>query len=81
MSKHLLEATATYKMGHQRFKARFAVIGRNIARIEEVPAEIPENADGALARIQLAHGESIFVTEQFEPLVEAWRETLDSPGG
>jgi hypothetical protein len=55
-----------------------AIIARNIARIEAVPPELPEYADGVLTRIQFPHGEYVYVREPYEDVITAWEATLES---
>jgi len=79
MSKHLIVVTAAYKMGHQRFKCKLQIVGRNILRIEEIPPDIPENQElGVNTRIQTSIGEYISVVEEYETVVAEWAETLES---
>ena len=78
MDNHLVEATVVYKMGHQVFKAKMAIIGRNVQAIEEVPMEVPEYTDGALSRIRFPNGEGLFVADPYDTLKEKWIESLQS---
>lgn len=78
MLKHLLHVTPIYKLGHLRFTVKAAIIGRNINRIEHVPADAPEFVEGALTRIQLPTGEWLGVTEPYEEVVAEWEKTLES---
>ena len=75
--KHILELTALYKMGHQRLSAPIGIIGRNICRIEKVPEELPDFSDGCNTRVQLAHGESLYVAQPYEEVLASWHEALE----
>lgn len=79
MTKHTISVTAAYKMGHQRFKCKLVLIGRNILRIEEIPPDVPENQElGVNTRIQTSVGEFISVVEEYDVVIAEWLETLES---
>jgi hypothetical protein len=75
--KHIIELTAKYKMGHQQFAAPVSVIARNILRVDRVPEEVPEFADGCNAVVQTSIGERFHVAEKYEAVVSLWHEALE----
>jgi len=76
--KHLLQATAHYKTGgHQTFRVRITLIGRNINCIEEVPLETPEYLDGVLCRLELPNGRWVLLTDKYQDVIDAWHQTLE----
>lgn len=75
---HLLHVTTIYKIGHAQPKTACAIIGRNINRIERTPMEVPDYTDGVTARIGLANGEFVAVTDDFDDLIKRWEAVLES---
>lgn len=78
MTNNLFHFTSIYKMGHQLMKVPSCVIGRNVIQLEQVPAEVPEYADGMMTRIFMSDGRAFFAVEQYDDLKQAWDATLDS---
>lgn len=78
MPKKPLHLTAKYKMDHQHFATKMAVSAHSILRIEEVPPEMSDYADGCLCRIQFITGEFIMLKDEFEKVVAAWEAEMAS---
>ena len=75
--KHILEVTACYKMGHQTLVVPVAIIARNINRIEKMPEEMPEFAEGINTRIQLPLGDWIPYGDKYEHVIDRWHTCLE----
>lgn len=75
MKAKCVEATAIYKIGHQRLRVKSCFGARGIQRIEEVPPETPDS-EGGLSRVVTVFGEPVLCAETFAELRDQWLKAL-----
>lgn len=69
--KHLVQATAIYKNGHQILRVPTSIMARCVIRVERVPEEMPQFLDGMVTIVHLLDQSQLYVTEDHVAVAEA----------